>query len=107
MGHPQPIRGSPGPTPPACFECHNIPCEDGAGLPVGNVHRDPLRSGSIGQFIQRNAPHLFGSGGVQRLAEEMTDELRAQAAAAIASCAAGGCSVRVTLEHQGGQLRHA
>ncbi len=90
-----------GPNAAACFECHNIPVEDGAGLPSGNVHRDPQGSASLGKFIQRNAPHLFGSGAVQRLAEEMTDELRARARDAIAGCAMPGCTATVTLTTKG------
>jgi hypothetical protein len=90
-----------GPNAAGCFECHNVPVEDGAGLPSGNVHRDPQRSGALGKFIQRNAPHLFGAGGVQRLAEEMTDELRGRAAAAIRQCAATGCNIPVPLTAKG------
>ena len=90
-----------GPNAAGCFECHNIPVEDGAGLPGANVHRDPTRSAMMSKFIQRNTPHLFGAGGVQRLAEEMTDDLRAKAAAAITSCGAVGCTVTVTLTTKG------
>jgi hypothetical protein len=90
-----------GPNAAGCFECHNVPFEDAAGLPSGNVHRDPFRSASLGGFIQRNTPHLFGAGGIQRLAEEMTDTLRAQAAAAVTSCGTVGCSVTVTLTAKG------
>jgi hypothetical protein len=90
-----------GPNAAGCFECHNIPVEDGAGLPGANVHRDPTRSASMGKFIQRNTPHLFGAGGIQRLAEEMTDDLRGKTAAAIASCPTVGCKVSVTLTTKG------
>jgi len=90
-----------GPNAAGCFECHNIPVEDGGGLPSGNVHRDPTRSASMSKFIQRNAPHLFASGAVQRLAEEMTDNLRAKAAAAIAGCTTVGCQVTATLTTKG------
>jgi hypothetical protein len=90
-----------GPNAQACFECHNIPFEDGAGLISGNIHRDPQRAAAFGSIIQRNAPHLFGSGGIQRLAEEMTDELRAKTAAAIAGCTAVGCQAVVTLTAKG------
>lgn len=90
-----------GPNAQACFECHNIPFEDGAGLISGNIHRDTTRAGTLNKIIQRNAPHLFGSGGVQRLAEEMTDDLRGQAAAAIRQCLEPGCSVTVTLTTKG------
>jgi hypothetical protein len=61
-----------GPNAQACNACHNLPFDDGAGDISGNVHRDPLHSGSIGSFIQRNTPHVFAPGAVQRLAEEMT-----------------------------------
>jgi hypothetical protein len=90
-----------GPNAAACFECHNVPVEDGAGLPGGNVHRDPTRSGSLGKFIQRNTPHLFAAGAIQRLAEEMTDDLRAKTTAAISQCQTVGCKVTVTLTTKG------
>jgi hypothetical protein len=80
-----------GPNAAGCFECHNVPVEDGGGLPGGNVHRDPTRSATISKFIQRNTPHLFGAGGIQRLAEEMTDDLRGKVAAAITACPNVGC----------------
>jgi hypothetical protein len=64
-----------GPNAQACEVCHGAPFHNGAGPAVMNVHRDPLRKGDLGSFIQRNTPHLFGAGAVQRLAEEMTEEL--------------------------------
>jgi cytochrome c peroxidase len=76
-----------GPNAANCNACHNIPFDDGAGNAGGNVHRDPLRGGQMKQFIQRNAPHLFAPGAVQRLAEEMTAELqRTRSAVADAAC---------------------
>jgi hypothetical protein len=90
-----------GPNAAGCFECHSRPVEDGAGLPGANVHRDPTRSASMGKFIQRNTPHIFGAGGLQRLAEEMTDDLRGKVAAAITACPTIGCSVTVTLTTKG------
>jgi hypothetical protein len=69
-----PIRVT-GPNAGGCFECHETPFEDGAGTAALNVHRDPFRTGNIGQFIERNTPHVFAPGAIQRLAEEMTDEL--------------------------------
>lgn len=65
-----------GPNAAACTDCHREP-GDGAGPAGSNVHRDPLRNGNVGQFIQRNTPHLFGGGAVQVLAEEMTESLQA------------------------------
>jgi hypothetical protein len=70
-----------GPNAQACTDCHREP-GDGAGPAGSNVHRDPLRNGNVGQFIQRNTPHLFGGGAVQVLAEEMTESLHAQREAA-------------------------
>lgn len=65
-----------GPNAVACNSCHNKPADDGAGGIAVNVVRDPLRTGNIADYIERNTPHLFGAGAVQRLAEEMTQELR-------------------------------
>ena len=72
----QPFRVT-GPNAGGCFECHEQPFEDGSGTAALNVHRDPFRTGNLSQFIQRNTPHVFASGAVQRLAEEMTDALTA------------------------------
>ena len=66
-----------GPNADSCNSCHNRPADDGAGGPGGNVHRDPLHTGSISRMIERNTPHTFGAGAVQRLAEEMTVALLA------------------------------
>lgn len=67
---------STGPNAQACNTCHNLPSDDGAGGASGNVHRDPEHSGILRHFIERNTPHLFGGGAVQRLAEEMTVTLQ-------------------------------
>ncbi len=72
-----PVRAT-GPNAQGCFECHETPAEDGAGLIGGNVIRDPQLSGSPGRFIQRNTPHVFAPAAVQMLAEEMTEELHAR-----------------------------
>lgn len=78
-----------GPNASACTECHVEP-GDGSGPAAANVHRDPRRGGVLSQFIERNTPHLFGMGGVQVLAEEMTEELQAiRAAAQQAACTSG------------------
>src|SRR5262245_5069702 len=66
-----------GPNAQACNDCHRDPADDGSGPAAGNVHRDPLRAGVLAQFIERNTPHVFAPGAVQRLAEEMTDTLMA------------------------------
>ena len=72
----QPARET-GPNAAACTDCHRGP-GDGSGPAESNVHRDPRRNGNVGQFIQRNTPHLFGGGALQVLAEEMTAALQDQ-----------------------------
>lgn len=70
-------RRTTGPNAEACNHCHRDPFDDGSGGASANVHRDPLHTGRLGSFIQRNTPHLFAPGAVQRLAEEMTESLHA------------------------------
>jgi cytochrome c peroxidase len=79
-----------GPNASNCNACHNVPVDDGAGFASGNVHRDPLHSADLARMIQRNTPHVFAPGAVQRLAEEVTQALGAQrAAAGRAACQTG------------------
>jgi cytochrome c peroxidase len=70
-----------GPNAQSCNSCHNQGGDDGGGGASENVHRDPQRTGNLQFMIQRNTPHLFGIGAIQRLAEEMTAQIKAQAAA--------------------------
>lgn len=64
-----------GPNAQSCGSCHSQPVDDGAGPTSANVHRIPqLDKPTL--MIQRNTPHLFGLGALQRLAEEMTYEIR-------------------------------
>jgi hypothetical protein len=80
-----------GPNSNACNSCHFRPFEDGAGDAAANVHRDTFRTGLVGQFVQRNTPHVFATGAIQRLAEEMTDELFARRQSLVDTvCAQGG-----------------
>ncbi len=80
-----------GPNASGCFECHDTPFEDGAGTPAANVHRDAFRTGLVSQFVQRNTPHVFAPGAIQRLAEEMTDSLAADQARLVKeTCSLGG-----------------
>ena len=80
-----------GPNSNACASCHIRPFEDGAGDPGANVHRDTFRTGQVSQFVQRNTPHVFAPGAIQRLAEEMTDELHARRQSLVnAVCSFGG-----------------
>jgi cytochrome c peroxidase len=84
-----------GPNAANCNACHNVPFDDGAGLTASNVHRDPTHSADVARFIQRNTPHVFSPGSIQRLAEEMTVTLEAiRTAAGASACATGRSSTR-------------
>jgi hypothetical protein len=87
---------STGPNAQACTACHNLPFEDGAGGVEGNVHRDPLHTGVLSKMIQRNTPHLFGGGPIQRLAEEMTADLGGIVAATARAACSGGFGATAT-----------
>lgn len=90
-----------GPNAQSCNTCHNQPFDDGAGPSGGNVHRDPLHSGNLGQFIQRNTPHVFAPGALQVVAEEMTEALHAIREQARTSVCASGGTVRRDLIAKG------
>ena len=90
-----------GPNAQSCTACHNVPGDDGAGGTGANVHRDPLHRGVPGSFIQRNTPHTFGAGGVQRLAEEMTETLQAIRADAVARACRRNSPVTASLRAKG------
>jgi hypothetical protein len=90
-----------GPNAAGCFECHEQPFEDGAGSTAQNVHRDAFRTGVIGQFVQRNTPHVFAPGAVQRLAEEMTDGLTADQQRLVDDTCRFGGTRSVTLNTKG------
>jgi hypothetical protein len=95
-----PIRVT-GPNAGGCFECHEAPFEDGAGTAALNVHRDPFRTGNIGQFIERNTPHVFAPGAIQRLAEEMTDALTADQQRLVGDVCRFGGTRSVSLDAKG------
>ena len=90
-----------GPNAENCNACHNLPFDDGAGGAAGNVHRDPRRGGQMAQFIQRNTPHLFSPGSVQRLAEEMTGDLQRTRSGAIDVACRFGQTQTVSLRTKG------
>jgi cytochrome c peroxidase len=99
-----------GPNAQACNHCHETTEQgsgsaaefgDGAGFAALNVIRDPEHTAFVGQFIQRNTPHLFAIGALQRLAEEMTDELQAQRDAAHEQACKRRRPVRVALKTKG------
>lgn len=91
-------RRATGPNAEACTICHIAPFEDGAGAAGLNVVRDPLHSADPGQFIQRNPPHLFGAGALQRLAEEATAALQAIVLQARSDSCDQGVNVPVSLQ---------
>src|SRR5262245_26839912 len=72
-----------GPNGQSCEECHNVPVGDGAGFINSNVIRDPLHLNQPQRFVQRNTPAVLSLSGLQRLAEEMNSDLRADEQAAI------------------------
>jgi hypothetical protein len=90
-----------GPNAGGCFECHEAPFEDGAGTAALNVHRDPFRTGNISQFVERNTPHVFAPGAIQRLAEEMTDALAADQQRLVDDVCRLGGTRSVALEAKG------
>lgn len=90
-----------GPNAEACNQCHGTPFDDGAGRAINNNVRDPGHTGDPGQFIVRNTPHTFAAGAVQVLAEEMTEELQAQQAAATARACATNQAVTAALTAKG------
>jgi hypothetical protein len=95
-----PIRVT-GPNAAACAECHELPFDDGGGAASANVHRDPFRTGQIGQFIERNTPHVFAPGAIQRLAEEMTDGLKADQDRLVSNVCSRGGTLSEALDSKG------
>jgi len=89
-----------GPNGQACAGCHNSPLPTSAGEVASNVAQDPERAG-IPPFNLRNTTSLFGAGVVQRLAEEMTEDLQETRDDAEAAALPGGDSVTLPLESKG------
>lgn len=91
-----------GPNAQSCNACHNQPAfDDGAGTIASNNVRDPFHTGNVRSFITRQAPHLFGIGAKQRLAEEMTEELQSIRDRAITEAMSSGLSVTKQLVAKG------
>lgn len=74
-----PVRET-GPVAQSCIACHSGPYANGAGANPLNGIVDPLHTGDPAKYLHRNTPHLFALGAKQRIAEEMTESLQAQAA---------------------------
>ncbi len=89
-----------GPNAQACGSCHNVPVPTAAGEPAANVFQDPAGTGQ-GPFNLRNSASPFGSGALQRLAEEMTDDLQEQRDAAVARVIASRAPERIALRSKG------
>ncbi|WP_161599850.1 di-heme oxidoredictase family protein [Roseibium sediminis] len=90
-----------GPVAQSCIACHAAPYGNGAGPNPMNGIVDPLHSGDPKKFLVRNTPHLFALGAVQRIAEEMTAELKAQEAGLGRSVCETGKSGSVSLVAKG------
>src|SRR5438034_708115 len=73
----------------------------GAGDTGSNVIRDPGRTGNPALWISRNAPHVFGLGAIQRLAEEMTTKLKGIRADAQQAACTSGAPVTAALTAKG------
>ncbi len=82
-----------GPNATGCTGCHNLVSDDGAGDSAANVHRDPNHTHQLNMMIQRNTPHVFGLGGQQKLAEEMTTDLQTTRNSALSAL---GCGATTT-----------
>ncbi|MBI4605259.1 MAG: hypothetical protein HY721_25125 [Planctomycetes bacterium] len=89
-----------GPNGQACAACHDTPFGTSAGDASANVAQDPAGAGQP-PFNQRNTTSLFGAGLLQRLAEEMTEDLLALRDQAAAQAALGGPAVAVALVTKG------
>ncbi|TMA39460.1 MAG: hypothetical protein E6J79_03375 [Deltaproteobacteria bacterium] len=90
-----------GPDTNSCNSCHALPAGDGAADTGSNVIRDPGRTGNPALWISRNAPHVFGLGAVQRLAEEMTAKLKGIRDGAQQDACTSGAPVTTALAARG------
>ncbi len=89
-----------GPNGQACVACHNSPLPTSAGEAAGSVAQDPAGAG-LPPFNFRNATSLFGAAALQRLAEEITEELLGIRDAVAAEATAGGPAVQAELRAKG------
>ncbi len=89
-----------GPNAQACSACHNAPLPTSAGEAASNVAQDPSGTG-MPPFNRRNPISLFGSGVIQRLAEEITEDLLALKSAAELDAVPGGAPVSRRLTSKG------
>jgi cytochrome c peroxidase len=105
-GQPEFLRTS-GPDANACAGCHNQPSSGGAGEFVANVFvlaqtLDPVTESISPEFSnERNTLGMFGSGAIEMLAREMSEELIAIRETAKAEAAETGTSVTKPLVAKG------
>lgn len=91
----------------SCAGCHNDPAPGGAGDMVANVFvlaqaLDPVTESVSGDFSnERNTLGMQGSGLIELLAREMTADLQAIRADAVAAASAAGSDVTLSLETKG------
>jgi cytochrome c peroxidase len=92
-----------GPDANSCAGCHNEPRIGGSGDFAANVFvgahlSDPLTLSTASDVTnERNTVTMFGSGVVERIAREMTEDLHALRAKAVREAAAGGQAVTMAL----------
>ena len=102
-----PFSRTSGPDSNSCFGCHNDPIEGGSGDNVANVFvSEGFESAQFDNIdpsfsSERHTIALTGSGLVELLAREMTADLQAIRAAAIAEACATGKDARADLVTKG------
>ncbi len=90
-----------GPDSSNCARCHLVGGNDGAGDLESNLLQDG-DGVNLSSALVRNPPQLIGTGYLQQLAIEMTQDLQSQLAAAVAaSKAAGAAAQTVALSSKG------
>jgi cytochrome c peroxidase len=96
-----------GPDANACTSCHNTPLAGGAGDFTANAFTsEGTESADFDnvdpQFSnERGTNHMFGSGLIELLAREMTNDLHALRAGALAEARETGATVALALESKG------
>ena len=106
-GRGQAFLQSSGPDSGSCTACHNQPEAGGAGdfaanvFALNEVHKEDVLSIAAEHGNERGTPELHGSGLVELLAREMTNELLGIQAAAVAEAARAGAAVRRELIAKG------
>jgi len=105
-----PFSRTSGPDSNSCFGCHNDPIEGGAGDDAANVFvSEGFESAQFDSIdpsfsSERRTIALMGAGLVELLAREMTADLQATRAAAIAEACATGKDARADLTTKGVQF---